>query len=214
MMVWGQSLSELFMKAGVTRWPLFICSVIGLAVVVDRGAYFLRRYCDAERFYQALRGRLNDKGASETLGWLKGLRHPLAEIALTYLRCRAHPARQSILSREATRIVARAERRLGGLAVIARTAPLLGLLGTVMGLVEAFYQIQHASGNVQAQMLAGGIWEALLSTVFGLVVAIPCMIAYHGYEGVTDRLTQRLQATVAILDEFYGCQDKERGCLD
>ena len=90
------------------------------------------------------------------------------------------------------------------IAAIAHIAPLLGLIGTVTGLVSAFHQIERLGGSVQPSDLAGGIWSAMLTTVFGLVVAIPCMAAYHGFESWADRIARRMQFVVSELDEFFG----------
>ncbi|MBZ0166260.1 MAG: MotA/TolQ/ExbB proton channel family protein, partial [Candidatus Omnitrophica bacterium] len=141
----------------------------------------------------------------------KGIRYcesqrgnPVPQIAGTYLRNLKNAQRNSILTREGTNLLERVEARLRGLATITHVAPLLGLLGTVAGLVDAFHEIERSVGQVQPQNLAGGIWEALLSTVFGLIVAIPCMVAYHTYESYADRIARRMQAVVTELDEFFG----------
>jgi biopolymer transport protein ExbB len=72
------------------------------------------------------------------------------------------------------------ERYLPTLAVIGNLAPLLGLLGAVTGMIKAFMVIQETGGKVNAAVLAGGIWEAMLTTAFGLIVAVPT-IAAHSY---------------------------------
>jgi biopolymer transport protein ExbB len=78
------------------------------------------------------------------------------------------------------------------------------LLGTVTGLVVAFQRIESLTGTVQPGDLAGGIWEALLTTVFGLVVAIPCMAAYYGFEHKADAIARRMQFVVSELNEYFG----------
>src|SRR3989338_4894271 len=94
--------------------------------------------------------------------------------------------------------------RLQALAAITHLAPLLGLLGTVTGLVTAFHQIEILGGTVQPNDLAAGIWEALITTVFGLVIAIPAMAAYHGFESSADQTARRMQFVISELDEFFG----------
>ena len=94
------------------------------------------------------------------------------------------------------------------LATITHLAPFLGLLGTVTGLVSAFHQIELLGGQVQPSDLAGGIWQALITTVFGLVIAIPCMAAYHGFENEADRISRRMQFLVSELNEFFGKHSK------
>ncbi|MCK4304472.1 MAG: MotA/TolQ/ExbB proton channel family protein, partial [Candidatus Eisenbacteria sp.] len=72
------------------------------------------------------------------------------------------------------------ERNVGGLATIAGGAPLLGFLGTVLGMIQAFQRIESLGGNVDASVLAGGIWAALLTTAAGLTVAVPAFF-FHNY---------------------------------
>ena len=74
------------------------------------------------------------------------------------------------------------------------------------GLVGAFQAIELAGGQVQAADLASGIWEALLTTVFGLTIAIPCLAAYHGFESVADRMARRMSFVVSYLDQWLGKQ--------
>ena len=92
---------------------------------------------------------------------------------------------------------------LRGLSAIAHLSPLLGLLGTVMGMIEAFMQIERVGSQVDPAVLSGGIWEALLTTAFGLAVAIPAMAAYFYLEGEVDRTRAGMKdAVVRVLVHF------------
>ena len=96
-------------------------------------------------------------------------------------------------------------RYLQALATIANIAPLLGLLGTVIGMIKAFMVIQEMGGKVNAAVLAGGIWEAMLTTALGLVVALPTMVAHSYLIGQVDRYEARLQAgTVRFVKTLGG----------
>jgi biopolymer transport protein ExbB len=79
------------------------------------------------------------------------------------------------------------------MATIGNIAPLLGLLGTVIGLIKAFMVIQEMGGKVNASVLAGGIWEAMLTTALGLGVALPTMLAHSYLLARIDRYEARLQ---------------------
>jgi biopolymer transport protein ExbB len=127
-------------------------------------------------------------------------------VAASYLENLARPAalRTEIVRREGSLQLERVEKRLRVLAAISHLAPLLGLLGTVLGMVLAFAKIEGLQGAMKPADLAGGIWQALLTTVFGLVVAIPCMAAYHGFEGLADKIARRMQFVVTLLDEALG----------
>lgn len=94
------------------------------------------------------------------------------------------------------------ERGLKPLSAIAQISPLLGLLGTVYGLVGAFYAIEQTGGQVQVSDMAGGIWEALLTTVAGLVVGIPVLLAHQYFQARVERTANRMSCIVSELDEM------------
>jgi biopolymer transport protein ExbB len=98
--------------------------------------------------------------------------------------------------------------------MIAHVAPLLGLLGTVTGLVSAFHQIELKAGQVQPGDLASGIWEALITTVFGLVIAIPCMTAYHVLDHRAGAVALQMQWLAAYLDEWLHQEPAARRAID
>lgn len=203
-MIWGQSLAELFEKTGFTRWPLLLCSVVGLTIILERASYFYRLRLNYGRFRGALLDLLRRHQMAQAVLFCQDQPHPLGHLAAVYLANLENKKRDSILTREGSMAMEKVESRLQGLATITHVAPLLGLLGTVVGLVAAFQQVELADGQVHAQNLAGGIWEALLSTVFGLMVAIPCMVAYHGFESYADTIGRGMQFMVSELDEFFG----------
>jgi len=104
------------------------------------------------------------------------------------------------VERVGTAEVRRLESWLRGLSAIGHLCPLLGLFGTVLGMIEAFMTIEHAASSVNPAQLAGGIWEALLTTAFGLMVAIPAMDAFYLFEGEIDRIRAMMKdATVRVL---------------
>jgi biopolymer transport protein ExbB len=95
------------------------------------------------------------------------------------------------------------ESYLRGLSAIAHLSPLLGLFGTVTGMIRAFMKVQEAGARVDASLLAGGIWEALLTTAFGLAVALPAMAAYYYLEGEVDQARGTMKdVSVRILVHF------------
>jgi biopolymer transport protein ExbB len=204
MVIWGNTLNELFIKVGFTRWPLLLCSIVGLAIIVERGVYYYRLQFNYSQFRRDLFILLRNNQLMKAIHFCQNKINPVPYIAGVYLQNVHNKCRDGILSREASLSLERVENRLSWLSTITHVSPLLGLLGTVTGLVGAFHEIELASGQVQAQNLASGIWEALLSTVFGLIIAIPCMVAYHAFETEADRIARRMQATVLELDEFYG----------
>ncbi len=208
-MFWDQTLIELFRKGSFAMWPLLLCSIVGTAIVVERFLYFLGLRLNYDDFRKQLKGLLAKRKTKEALTLCRKHPSPVPRIALEYLKnLNEDSLRNEILKREGSFALEQLETRLRWLAAITHIAPLLGLLGTVTGLVSAFHQIEIFGGQVQPGDLAAGIWEALITTVFGLVIAILCMAAFHGFEGAADRIARRMQFIVSELDEFFS---KESG---
>ena len=198
---------DIFLRGGIVMWPLLFCSVLGAAVILDRAVFFLRlRATNLRRLQDRVVGDLRRGDGEAALRAARSSDHPVARVAASYLENLDRPAalRTEIVRREGSLQLERVEKRLRVLAAISHLAPLLGLLGTVLGMVLAFAKIEGLQGAMKPADLAGGIWQALLTTVFGLVVAIPCMAAYHGFEGLADKIARRMQFIVTSLDEALG----------
>ncbi len=128
-------------------------------------------------------------GAEALIRPARGIRARMARIAMAVRRNRSLSDQQA---REEVTRLAMAELRgvrrgLRALELIATIAPLLGLLGTVLGMIEAFQALQDSGVQADPGVLAGGIWEALLTTAAGMAVAIPAALAGAWYEAVADR---------------------------
>jgi len=210
-MFWDQSLLELFRKGGFAMWPLLVCSILGIAIVIERGVYFTRLRLPYARFLADLKARLQRGDTRQAISLCLKHANPVPHVAAEYLKHLKHDAlREEVLKKTGSYVLEKIESRLRILAALTHIAPLLGLLGTVMGLVSAFHRIELLGGQVQPGDLAAGIWEALITTVFGLIIAIPCMAAYHGFEGAADRITRQMQLIIAELNAFFGKASHER----
>lgn len=204
-MFWDQSLWGLFMRGGFAMWPLLLCSVIGGAIVLERFYYHFRIRLDEKKFRAELRKLLLANKRNEALALCRKNFHPVPKIAEQYLlNLLSDVQRTSILKCEGSLLLENVEKNLKILATIAHLSPLLGLLGTVTGLVSAFHQIELMGGQVQAGDLAGGIWEALITTVFGLLIAIPATAFFHLFENKVDFIARRMQLVISELDRYFG----------
>jgi biopolymer transport protein ExbB len=110
--------------------------------------------------------------------------------------------RNEALKREGNRLLAELDAQMKLLSCIAHVSPLLGLLGTVAGLVTAFHQIEASGGQVNPTDLAGGIWEALLTTVAGLLVGIPALLMHQFFHARLEKIAREMQEIVSELDEM------------
>ncbi|MBU1701152.1 MAG: MotA/TolQ/ExbB proton channel family protein [Candidatus Eisenbacteria bacterium] len=172
---------ELILKGGVLMIPILLCSIVALAIILERLIRYHRVRKENELFIQKIRGRIYPERLGEAIRICEEDPSPLAAIfheGLKHLNLGEKRTREAITDageREARFL----ERNIGGLATIAGGAPLLGFLGTVLGMIKAFRQIQELGGNVNASVLAGGIWVALLTTAAGLAVAVPTFFAHN-----------------------------------
>lgn len=142
--------------------------------------------------------------AADALTILQEHRGPLAASLAAGVAALSNPALSREQAQEFTRVYAseRLEETrtlLRPIEVISQLAPLTGLLGTVLGMISAFRALQVAGENVSPAALSGGIWEALLTTAAGLVVAIPCIAALHFFERRSERLQTELESALTRL---------------
>ncbi|MBI4230424.1 MAG: MotA/TolQ/ExbB proton channel family protein [Planctomycetes bacterium] len=210
-MFWDASLIDLFKKGGFVMWPLLACSLAGLAIVLERAFYFFRLRLRYDRFLGELKSRLSRGSANAAVEYCRTYANPVPHVAAEYmLHLENDSEREEALKCTGSYAIEKVEAHLRPLATIAHIAPLLGLLGTVTGLVSAFHRIESLGGQVQPEVLAGGIWEALITTVAGLLIAIPCMAFYRTFEGIVDRVARRMHLVVSELNRFFGKRSGER----
>ncbi len=190
---------ELLIKGGPVVWVLALYSVLGLAIVLERYLHFLRMGPAAGDLESLLPDDDGERGRR---------RGPEAAVVKAMTEARHKGVRD--LARVGARVrgeeIQRMESGFRTLAILGNTAPLLGLLGTILGMIKAFMVIEAAGGRVDAQALAGGIWEAMITTGAGLSVAIPLLILLHFLEGLAERRAHAMQRYIDLLQERNGSQ--------
>ncbi len=176
---------------------LFGVSVIGLGIVLMKLVQFSLAHIGEHRFVPVVirHLRLGDLDAAQKA--LEGKKGPVAAVMRAGVIGRAVNADPAMVREEVER-VAQAhmdglERGLASLGLVVTASPLLGLLGTVTGLVESFQQLQNAGDRVDPAILASGIWEALLTTVMGLSIAIPASALYVFLQRTVELTGQRME---------------------
>jgi biopolymer transport protein ExbB len=178
---------------------LLALSVLGLAIIVYKVVQ-LRRF-SRTRFVEC-EARCGPDGGSAPAARAGSVLDELVDFASSEVaRQQSRDVVEAELTRRGTRIVGECSRYLRALEVIAYLSPLLGLLGTVLGMIDAFRGLEFERGAGEAGSLAGGIWEALLTTALGLGIAIPMTAAHALFEaqvqGIAERLEDLLQRIVA-----------------
>jgi biopolymer transport protein ExbB len=194
------NIAELFAKGGPVVWILAAYSSVGLAIVLERNILFLRLRQLPRAWLNRLDRLLDHADANQLVADLKG---PEARLIQAVVQANSegvkdlHGVGQRVRAQETQRM----EFGLRTLGILGNTAPLLGLLGTITGMIKAFMVIEQAGGKVDAQALAGGIWEAMITTGVGLAVAIPLLILLHFLEGGVERRAQKMNQCLSLLLE-------------
>jgi biopolymer transport protein ExbB len=207
---------EVFQAGGPFMWAISLCAIVMLGIVAERFWTLQQRRVmppDLTRRIWTLveNGQVNDK----VLAALE-VNSPLGKILATGLQHRHRP-REVMMERleDAGRHVAHElDRYLNTLGTIAGVAPLLGLLGTVTGIIKAFNVI-YSGGLGDPRALSGGISEALLTTAYGLMVAIPSYVAYRYLRGRVDATVVQIEKDVvrfadALNDRMVGVAEQEK----
>lgn len=167
-------------KGGLLMWPILICSVISIAVFAERLFYLHRATIHVREFLQGLSNLIQRRNFAEALHECAGTPGPVARVIhAAIIRHDASRAELREIVQEAGQLeVPKLERFLGVLATLAYLTPLLGLLGTVTGMIDAFGTLNANGGYATVTELSGGIYKSLLTTAAGLVVATPTFVAY------------------------------------
>jgi biopolymer transport protein ExbB len=166
--------------------PILACSVISLTIIFEKLYLLFRARRRGNQLWASIEDLLKNCESKNVLEFCQSQRNPgpIGRLVMNGIESRAtNPeVRKEELWAAGSKEIDSLEKHLWFLSLITDIAPLLGLLGTVTGMVKCFMKIQEFGGRVDASLLAGGIWEALITTVAGLSVAIPTMVAYHYLE--------------------------------
>ncbi|MFM8232234.1 MAG: MotA/TolQ/ExbB proton channel family protein [Chthoniobacterales bacterium] len=170
---------ELMQKGGPVMWVILALSIVGVAVFLERLVYLHRAQVRVGEFLRGLANLVRDDRLEEVRKQCLATPGPVARVALSAVLARDCPrAELRDIVQEAGQLeVPRLERHLSLLGGIAYAAPLLGLLGTVLGLLEAFYLVSTQGGYATVADLSGAVYQSLISAAAGLAVAIPALIA-------------------------------------
>lgn len=187
---------------GPAIWAIAALSVIVVAIILWKiwrlaliGAWSRGRAQDAVNAVQA--GRTDD--ALSIVAGRRGVRSRVVVAAMRARTALPEPAAREETTRVAKAELASARSGLRGLELISTIAPLLGLLGTVLGMIAAFQALQAAGARADPSALAGGIWEALLTTAAGMAVAIPASAALTWFESVIDRMRLDMEDATTLI---------------
>lgn len=202
-------------------YVLLLMSVLATAIILLKLYQFSRSSLRRSAFVDDVVSALQRDEHDQALQSLRQQNSPVARVLESAVRYGADPAMstgdvEAEVSRVGSAQIRALESWLRGLSSIAHLSPLLGLLGTVTGMIVAFMNLEAAGSRVDPSILSGGIWEALLTTAFGLTVAIPAMAAFYYLEGEVDHVRADMKdASIRVLRHFgktphIGTHDDER----
>jgi biopolymer transport protein ExbB len=198
---------DVMIRGGLVMWPILLCFFLAIGVIIDRWLVLRRGPFDAAQFLPKLKSLYRHGDISAVLSYCSQKDAPIASIVRRgVLKHKQGPA--SV--REAVEAAAHEEmfgfeRRLSLLASVSGLAPMLGFLGSIVGLILAFRSIESKGATAVPGDLAGGIWQALLSTAFGLIVG---MIALVAYNALTARVRKLIQEMESASNEFLDLLDE------
>ena len=183
---------ELFHKGGFVMYLLVLLSIYALAVILYKCYQFYTSQLFRKDYVEPAMQLIKTAEYEKVENGLSRLQTPISRIMLVALHCvRNREMTQESREAEVTRVglseIRYLEQHLRGLEMIATVGPLVGLLGTVIGMIQAFAKLETAGARVDPSVLAGGIWEALLTTVGGLAVGIMGLAAYYAVDSVVER---------------------------
>ena len=198
----------LFLKGGLLMYPILLCSIVALAIILERTfcLFYLKKHGLIEKL-TSIKALIEEQKLEAAQKKASLTSHPLIKELGHFLA--SNPRRstvEKVLVYLGQKEIRKVEARLSVLATIANISPLLGLLGTVIGMIRAFMVVQSMGNKVSAAMLAGGIWEAMLTTAFGLSVAIPTLICYDYFISQANDYATRLED---CLNEILNLLEKQ-----
>lgn len=172
---------ELVMKGGPMMIPIILGSIIALAIILERLWTLWKIRLNIHQFAQEIFLYLEKGHFQKALELCREIRHPIADVFKLGILNRALKREEieAIMEREGEEQIQYLEKYLGFLLVIIGVEPMMGFLGTIIGLINAFMAWEQMGSNITVNALAAGIYQAMITTAAGLSVAIPAYILYH-----------------------------------
>ena len=180
-------LPTFLLHGGPMIWLILVASAVAVVVFIERVLHYHRAQINSMEFLNGVRNVLKRDNVVEALSICDATPGPVARLVKVAIlnRERGRDGVREALEEAGLVEVPPLEDKLNLLATIAQISPLLGLLGTVLGFIKVFTELQNRTTLATVQDLSGGVWEALICTAAGLAVAIPC---YAGYNYLVSRV--------------------------
>jgi biopolymer transport protein ExbB/TolQ len=198
-------LADLFQHSGVPIYINLCVSMIVIATVIERGVVLFSQYrVNTENFIRAILNLVKNNQLERALKYCESTKLAVAKVCRAGL-LKANRGSMEIstaIDEELMRVTPSLEKRIANLWSLANIATLIGLIGTILGLIRSFRALQSISPEQKAAFLARGISEALNNTAVGLTIAVACMIGHLALSGVSKKLVQDLEISAVTLENY------------
>ena len=204
---------DLVAKGGVMLYPIIFASWLVIAIIIERFWSFRRLHVPRKKLMSGIGASLKRKKILEAISLCNKTSRPLARVVKRGLlqHDRGKAEIKEVMQEAGQEELPDLERYLPILGTLIYVTPLLGLLGTVLGMIEVFVKIQREVEFATAAGLAGGIWEALISTAAGLGVAILALVAYNYFIGRVDGFLMDVRGAAADLVNLLSPRGEDYG---
>ncbi len=209
----SMSFFEILSQGGLLMIPLFILSVLAIYVISERWRTLENSKMDINQMLNNIETLLKSGSQNRAIQYCEEFDKPLARILKSGIRKLGRPILdiENTIKNAGKKEIFNLEKRMNWLATIAGVAPLIGFTGTVTGMIRAFMDIQSLQGNVNPSVLAGGIWEALITTATGLIVGIIAYGFYNYLQGKVNRMIFELEnASADFIDLLQAPSPKKK----
>lgn len=186
---------SVFTQGGPVMWLLVLLGLAAMVLFIERALFLHRGQIRSTEFLGGIKNLLQKQRLMEALTLCEETPGPVAKVVKAALRHATddEQAMRFAVQEAAVVEIPVLERRISALAAIAQIAPLFGLLGTLLGMIKTFWLFNQGGNYATPSVLAGGMWEALLTAAAGLAVAIPAQLARHFLTGRVRALVQDME---------------------
>ncbi|MBR4066240.1 MAG: MotA/TolQ/ExbB proton channel family protein [Bacteroidaceae bacterium] len=205
---------DLAMKGGWIMIVLAVLSILGIYIFIERFMTLRKAMQKSPHLLARIKDNIRENDAKSAINYCEKLNTPMSRIlakGVKGYRLDTASIRQA-LDNNAGLEIAALEKGLPILSTIAAVAPMLGFLGTVTGMVQAFWQMSNAGNNIDVSLLSGGIYEAMVTTVGGLVVGIIAIFAYNYLVAQVDKAQNLMEADMIAFIEIVS--EEKSGMTD
>lgn len=191
---------EIIERGGIMMYPIILSSVIALAVIVERiFIFFIRtKFLEKEKISEMFQLAI-DGDRDKALSLMKNENSIFAGLFISILNEKDQEGMEEAAGLSGEEILFYLGRRLKILSVLGSVLPLMGLLGTVLGMIKVFAKVASAGDAADIAILAGGIWEALITTAAGMAIAIPVILIYHYFIRTLEKISHSMQQKASRL---------------